>query len=140
MGLWFLSRSFGGSYWDGLLMLWWLIGGMAAPALCGGSCNGVSGSLGVVVVPRIVAPLKRWWLLGGAGTHKGVWLLGVWQLLVNVAMAQRRCGNSLDVCKYWFWNRCIIPNFNIPNGRFSYVHYSYTAIFLRFKIPKVQNS
>jgi hypothetical protein len=33
---------------------------------------------------------------------KGMWLLGVWQLLVNVAMAQRRCGNSLDVCKYWF--------------------------------------
>ena len=37
-------------------------------------------------------------------------------------------------------NRCIIPNFIIPNGRFSYVHYSYIAIFLRFKIPKVQNS
>jgi hypothetical protein len=37
-------------------------------------------------------------------------------------------------------NRCIIPNFIIPNGRFSYVHYSYIAIFLRFKITKVQNS
>ncbi len=37
-------------------------------------------------------------------------------------------------------NRCIIPNLIIPNGRFSYVHYSYIAIFLRFKIPKVPNS
>ncbi len=40
----------------------------------------------------------------------------------------------------WERNRCIIPNFIIPNGRFSYAHYSYIAIFLRFKIPKVQNS
>ncbi len=34
----------------------------------------------------------------------------------------------------------LIPNFVIPYGRFSYVHYSYVAIFLQFEIPKVKNS
>ncbi len=47
------------------LLLGWLIDGVVAywryggSWLCVVSWNGVNGSLGVVVVPRIVAPLKR---------------------------------------------------------------------------------
>jgi hypothetical protein len=29
----------------------------------------------------------------------------------------------------------LFPNFVNPNGCFSYVHYSYVAIFIRFEIP-----
>ncbi len=35
-------------------------------------------------------------------------------------------------------NRCIIPNFDTPSGRFFYVHFSYVAIFVRFEILKVR--
>jgi hypothetical protein len=51
-----------------------------------------------------------------------------------------RSGEGGVMCTVIEGNRCIIPNFIIPNGRFSYVHYSYIAIFLGFKVPKVQNS
>ncbi len=50
-------------------------------ALCGGSWKVMSGSLGVVVAPRIVAPLKRWWLLGDAVAPKRVSPLKRWWLL-----------------------------------------------------------